>query len=257
MLEELKKIGLSENEAKVYLALLELGSATAQEIAQKSGVNRPTTYVQLDSLIKMGLVSSFEKAPANKKRKPKTFFRIEDPEYLKRLVSREKLQVQEREVVLKDILPELGRLFAVAGERPRVRFFEGKEGLITMREEFLKTKDKEIEVITSADAIQEVFSEKERRDYMQRRAQKGIKVREIYTRKMGKSMTPIRPLTESRFIPENLFPVNSHIIIYSNNIAIAAMKGKLIGVVIESQEIAKSMRSIFNLAWQAAEKYNK
>ena len=57
MLTQLKHIGLSENEAKVYLAMLELGPSPVLEIAAKAGINRPTAYAQIESLKKMGLVS--------------------------------------------------------------------------------------------------------------------------------------------------------------------------------------------------------
>jgi len=59
--KDLQQIGLSEKEAKVYLASLELGPSTAQTIAAKATVNRPTTYVMIESLIKRGLMSSFQK----------------------------------------------------------------------------------------------------------------------------------------------------------------------------------------------------
>ncbi|XLQ20569.1 MAG: TrmB family transcriptional regulator [Candidatus Moraniibacteriota bacterium] len=52
----LEDLGLSEKEAKVYLALLELGQASAYRVAQKSGVKKPTTYVLLDELRKKELV---------------------------------------------------------------------------------------------------------------------------------------------------------------------------------------------------------
>lgn len=95
MLDELKKIGLSENEAEVYIALLELGSATAQEIAAKSGIKRTTIYVQIEALMKMGLVTSFEKE-MSKGKAPKTYFRAEDPEHLKNIVENEKRQAVYR-----------------------------------------------------------------------------------------------------------------------------------------------------------------
>lgn len=42
MLERvLEKFGLSEKEAKIYLATLELGQATVQQIAKKAGLVRP------------------------------------------------------------------------------------------------------------------------------------------------------------------------------------------------------------------------
>src|SRR3989338_8163639 len=124
MLDELKKIGLSENEAEVYITLLELGSATAQEIATKSGIKRTTIYVQIEALMKMGLVSSFEKEMNNGK-VPKTYFRAEDPEHLKKIVGKERALMAERESMLEKILPGLGKIYLSGGDRPRVRFFEG------------------------------------------------------------------------------------------------------------------------------------
>ena len=56
MLNELKKFGLSEKEARVYLAALELGQASVQDIAKKSAVNRATTYLMIESLEKRGLM---------------------------------------------------------------------------------------------------------------------------------------------------------------------------------------------------------
>ena len=72
---ELKKLGLSEKEIKVYLALLELGEAAVQKISQKSKVNRATTYVILEGLAKKNLVSEIEK-------KGKTLYGAQDPEFL-------------------------------------------------------------------------------------------------------------------------------------------------------------------------------
>ena len=89
MLDSLKKIGLSENEAKVYLATLELGSSTAQQIAQKAELKRPTTYVQLETLMKRGLVTSFEKGPSTSPGQGKTMLRAEDPEHLKPIFEKE------------------------------------------------------------------------------------------------------------------------------------------------------------------------
>ncbi len=55
-IEALENLGLSEKEAKIYLALLELGQASAYKIALRSGVKKPTTYVLLDDLLKKELV---------------------------------------------------------------------------------------------------------------------------------------------------------------------------------------------------------
>lgn len=256
-MEELKKIGLSDNEAKVYLALLELGSATVQQIAQKAEVNRPTTYVQLESLMKDGLVTFFEKSPNNKKYKPKTYFRAEDPEYLQKLIGREKNQINERERELTSVLPELGRLFASFGERPRVRFFDGVEGLKTMDEECLKTKNKLIEGAMSLDDVEKIFPP-ETDNYPERRIKKGIRTRGIYTSSRGPVLkaSDQKMLRETRFVPIDKYPFACDINIYDDTVSLASVRKKPFGVLIENKEIADSLRSLLKLAWEAAEKYN-
>lgn len=257
MIDSLKKIGLSENEANVYLALLELGSATAQQIAQKSSVNRPTTYVQLESLMKMGLVSSFEKESIRQGGASKTFFRIEDPSYLKKVVESEKKALSDREKTLQELLPNLEQLYSGAGERPRVRFFEGVEGLKTAQDEFLKTKDKMVESAASLDDVLRVFPAHPE-DYTPRRVQRGIHSKLIYTTARGAILkdSDAKMLRESRFVPLEHFPFSSDLAIYGDNVALSVLRDKPYGVIIESKEIANSIRALFYLAWEQAQKYN-
>ena len=251
MLDELKKIGLSENEARVYLALLELGSETAQEIAKKAGVKRATTYVQLDALMKMGLVTSFEKGK-------KSYFRAEDPEHLMKIAEREKKVARERESALEEILPGLGKLYLSAGERPRVRFFDGVEGLKTMQAEFLKSGAELVESFSSADDVAKIFP-KFGEEYEPQKIKRKIQSKVIYTSANGSFLKEVDmiALRESRYIPPDEFPVSCDISIYKNTVSISVLRGKIFGILVEGEEIAKSMRSFFKLAWEAAEKYKK
>ncbi|MBU1270375.1 MAG: helix-turn-helix domain-containing protein [Nanoarchaeota archaeon] len=68
----LEDLGLSEAEAKVYLALLETGSTLAGPIIKKTGLHRGTTYQILQRLIEKGLVSYVIKAG-------KRYFEATDP----------------------------------------------------------------------------------------------------------------------------------------------------------------------------------
>ena len=56
MSEELKQAGLTENESKVYLALLDLGPSLAGQISRKAGLHRRTVYDTADMLAKKGLI---------------------------------------------------------------------------------------------------------------------------------------------------------------------------------------------------------
>ena len=58
----LESVGLTKSEAKVYLALLELGSSSKGPIVKRSGVASSKVYELLDKLIAKGLVSIVVKA---------------------------------------------------------------------------------------------------------------------------------------------------------------------------------------------------
>ena len=64
-MEQLERLGLNRNEAKIYLALLDLGEAQAGQISKKAQINRTTTYDSVERLIQRGLVTYVIKA--NKK----------------------------------------------------------------------------------------------------------------------------------------------------------------------------------------------
>src|SRR3989338_1739790 len=144
MLEQLKHLGLSENEARVYVAMLELGPSLVVEIARKSGINRPTTYVQIESLKKKGLISTQTKGK-------KQFFIAESPDKLELLIDNELKNIEEKKNELNNFLPELLNLFNTSGQRPHVKFYDGKEGVLALQKEFLKTDDAPIYGIASLD----------------------------------------------------------------------------------------------------------
>lgn len=248
MLKELQEFGLLEKEARVYLASLEIGKATVDEISKHADVKRPTTYVQIESLMEKGLMSKYDEDK-------KTYFIPESPEYLKRLFEKNQQALELREKGLGKVLPELKHLFEHAGERPKVRFFDGKEGITTMREEFLKVKSKEMQVIYSVDAILEVFSEEEIKEYIQKRSAAKITTKSLYTYQKGKIVDPPPPNTETRFIPSKKLSLDTDIVVYDDNVGIISLRGKLFGIIVQSEEIARSMRSMFNLLWETAEKY--
>src|SRR3546814_13910967 len=56
LLQDLKRLGFTEYEARVYVQLLRQSPATAYEIAKADGVPRPNTYHALEALAKRGAV---------------------------------------------------------------------------------------------------------------------------------------------------------------------------------------------------------
>ena len=96
IIETLKNIGLTEKEAKVYLATLRKSSQTATEIAKEAKINRVTTYSILEKLLKKGLISTYKKINVQ-------YFDSTDPEIVFRNY---KTKVDD----FKKVLPDLKRI---------------------------------------------------------------------------------------------------------------------------------------------------
>lgn len=243
MINQLKSIGLSENEAKVYMAMLELGSATVLEISAKAEVNRPTTYVQIESLKKMGLVSTQTKGK-------KQLFMAESPEQLEFVIEKERKTIEQKKEELIKLLPELTNLFNISGDKPQVRFFEGKEGILKIQSEFLKTKADFIYGISDFDSVMEIFPDFTSA-YSSKRAKREIPSKLIYTSIKGPFLKESDKdfLRESKYVPKDKLSLGSDITIFGDKIAIMALKGQISGVIIEHKEMANSLRSVFELLW--------
>lgn len=246
MLDQLKNIGLSENEAKAYLAMLELGPSPVVEIARKAEINRPTAYVQIESLKKKGLVSTQTKGK-------KHLFIAESPSRLEFYLDSELKNVEQKKDELGKILSDLEKLFISADSRPQVRFFEGKEGILAMQDVLLKSGVTEIFGISSLDNLFKVFP-KLREEYSPKRIKKGIRSRLIYSYSEGavlKESDEIM-LRESRFILPEKMPFSSDITVFGSSVSIISFEGIISGLIIEHPEIAKSFRQFFEFMWNLA-----
>ncbi len=248
---DLEKLGLTEKEALVYLASLELGPAPVQNIARKAEVNRATTYVMIELLTLKGLMSSFDKGK-------KTMYTAEKPERLHRIVHHERAAVDEKETTIKKILPDLEAVLAASGERPKVSFYEGEDGLEAMRETMFESRLEGVEDFVSYDDLRQHLTDESWAKHGERLAKKKIQGRTIYT---AEKVATISELTQAhwkfRRIPKEKFPMHGELTVYGNKIAMVALKGKLIGVIIESKEMALMLRSMFDLAWKQAETYTE
>ncbi|OHA04325.1 MAG: hypothetical protein A3A28_05990 [Candidatus Sungbacteria bacterium RIFCSPLOWO2_01_FULL_47_32] len=246
MINELKQNGLSEKEARVYLAALELGKGTVQDIAKKAGVNRTTVYVMITVLEKRGLMKQVKIGK-------RSFFVAENPDAIISMLHKEKNGIEDREREMRKILPELKTLFNVAPGRPKIRFYEGTEVYKKIAEDIFEADTREILEIYNADLIRDVISDDEAKEFYKKRLARGIFYRALYTRKEGPFRTPPEK-AEERFLSKEEFPVSGNIFIYGNRVGMASLKGSIIGVIIESDEISETLKSLFELGWESGKK---
>lgn len=243
---DLQLLGLTRDEARVYLALLELGGSYVSAIAKKAKVHRVNCYKILDSLAEKGLVSSVTRNNVK-------HYRIEDPETLVR-IQREKTKHAEK------LLPELLSITNALAYKPKIQYYEGLEGIKNILEDTLTTRD-EMLCYTDLSQVAGVFTEDFIRDYIQRKVDAGIKSRMLspYSDDALKYLDTYYPndfdrnLVEILYINPNQFQFEYNVDIYEDKVALVSLNpNEQIGFIIQSALYAKTQRAMFQLAWLGA-----
>lgn len=252
----LQKIGLSGKDAEVYLACLELGTQPASVIARKAGLKRPTTYLILENLVKQGLVSEY--TGSNVK-----YFTSVPPEYLLSFVEKKRRELTSHQRELEEYLPQLQSLSNPYSLSPRVRFYEGMQGIECVMNDTLISK----EALRCYSIMDAWFVRPETKEYIlwygkQRVFNKKIPIRNIcpdtpatrqYVEVDYPEIGKPNSLSHFRWLPKDIQTFSNEINIYDNKVAIACLgKNELLGIIIESDPIASSQKSIFEAAWRAA-----
>lgn len=240
-IKDLRSVGISETEAKVYLAVLELGETTIARIAQKSGVKRTTTYLALEALKDLALVSRIKKGK-------KTFIYAEDPRGLEK-------KMEERKQTISKIIPELLSISNLIDKKPIVRYFEGTEGLKEVFKDVLKYPDQEVlawlpRKINYKNIQANFFDE----FYVPERKKNNIWYKALIPnsadmkRRIDEAQ---KDLIKVKTIPEASFPVDVETLVYGNNKVCLISYEEEIAVVIESKKIFDMMKSTFFLIWNS------
>lgn len=243
--KELEKIGLNENEAKIYLLALELGKSSIKELSEQSKIKRGTVYNVIDSLLQKGFLAIGHE-------KNKKVYIAESPSNLNLLFNIKQHELKERKKAFEKLFPELNLLFNSLDIRPRVKYFEGNSGALALKKEYLKTKSKKIDNILFYD--NSFKSLPKAKKYARERMRKKIKSRFMYISKIGRDLnlenSDEAELRESRYVPYDSFPFNIDLSIFDEKIVIQHRKSdKFLAVLINNQEIADSFRLFFGLAW--------
>lgn len=234
--EVLSQLGLDGKKADVYLAALELGGASVIDIAKKANIKRTTAYDVLVDLQKAGFVSQ---TAQGKKR----LFVGEDPEKIK-------TDFQRKEAAFAEILPMIKSIYNVKGVKPKIRFYEGIEGL---KECYLDTLKYHGEILA-------LGSEHAARvlgdwliSYVNERVRKKIYLKAIVANSelvqkefLSKDREQMRL---SKIIDPKKYPFSIEINIYGHQKVFLMSPNEQIGLIIEGQEIHKTMKSMFELIW--------
>lgn len=240
----LTSFGLTEKQANVYLALLELSRALPSTIARKSGLKRPTVYVILEQLQEKGLVGHL-------KRGKSLYFTPIDPQAL---VEDQKRKLQ----VLTDHLPDLINLQHKYEVTPQMTVLEGVEGIIRTMEDTL-TCSGEILCWSNADLAVNTLLKEYHPAYLKKKIKRKIWTKCLFLDdEVGRGFKERSEseLREVYLIPKDKFFFENEINIYDDKMSIISHKDN-VGVIVQNQAIADTQRAVFNFAFEYAKLIDK
>lgn len=252
----LQKIGLTDKDSEVYLACLELGTQPASVIAKKAGLKRPTTYLILEGLVRKGLVSEY--SGANVK-----YFTAVSPDYLLNYVEKKRRELASHERELEQFLPQFHSLTNPYSMKPKVRFFEGMEGIERAMNDTLTATDK----LRTYSIIDAWFAREDTKEYLLWYGKQRVNAKKIplycicpdtplsrqYLEDEYVDVENQNQLSHFRWLPKEIQDFSNEINIYDNKVSIACLgKNELLGIIIESESIAQTQKAIFDAAWMAA-----
>ncbi len=241
MLRELmENFYFTEREAKVYLAALEAGRSRVSFIAKKAELNRITTYEILKRLAGRGAVHSATYGGIL------SFIAVEPELLVQKMSSR--LTVAER------LIPELSLLNRSKNSKPAISFYEGTEGLRTLYEDTLTSKEKIIYNIANPFNLSKNIGTDFLNQYITKRVRRKILVKVLlpYTPHTKHYRQEVKKnWREVRFFDPVRYDIPNEILIYDTKVVLLSFSS-LIGVQVTDGEISRSMQMLWQMLWDTA-----
>ncbi len=240
----LEDAGLSDKEAKVYLSLITVDRDTVVGLANKTKIKRPTVYTILDSLQKKGLVAEVDESGKKK-------YVAEAPERLTGYIERKALSLNElKERFVVDVIPQIKTFQRENSEKPVVKYFSGKDGVLSAATDFFDYKDGDKElvyIVYSKDLVDQLIKPEESSRYKKPRVSNKIKAKVLYNWSKGEKSSD--DLADRLKVDESKYPFDADITIYKNKVRITMLNNSFSGIYIESKDLAETLKSLFKLAF--------
>ncbi len=235
--QQLEQFGLKDKEAIVYLANLELGSASVQNIAKKSGIHRVSVYDILESLLEKGFV---KRIIAGKKR----YFLATEPEQILALL-------KSRQEMFATLLPELQAVHNQNGKKPKVMYFEGQKAFYEAYFDRIRHQPELKENLAYGSSENIVASHPDLfKRFTEERLAKNIVAKIIVEKSasgLAEKKSAEKELRQVKFWPSDK-KLQTNVIIYGDRVMIISWESLMI-VIIEDKSYAENQRQIFQMLW--------
>ncbi len=226
-------------EAKVYLAGLELGTASLLDITKRSGVSKTSAFEALESLEKQKLVRGV-------KRKGRVIYHIADAEHV---VDTLRARVADQVTTIDDVVRALPLFSALCGDGcPSTMIYEGVEAVHGYFAHLEKIQPGALDEISNPDDIYTWINAKELMKARKSCNWQPKKARSLY---VGKPKN-INPKFSHRELNPAWGTFRGNLAIYGNFVSVLTFTTRPTTIIIESKPLADSLRLLFNVAWRAS-----
>jgi len=248
-LKQLKEIGFTEGEIKVYKALIQLKKSTISRIIDYSGVSSSKVYSILDKLVHKGLVNYI--LVNNIKE-----FHLANPENLLDYIKKEKENLSKVEDNVEDLMDEINK-FVASNIQESAHIYKGIKGVKSAHMRLVNELKKGEEYVFFS--VEKKVLEKESIRLMyksihKRRDEIGAVSRGIALPELRKVFEKHLPSRKKYQIRYHDLTLNQGITIGKNRIIIETAHPEPFAVEIISPQTAKSYRSFFEKVWKMAKK---
>ncbi len=250
-IQSLKAAGLTEDEARVYEALLLRGPLKAGGLLSfVKPIKRPLLYKILERLKARGLVRDHAQDPG-----PTVFYPL-SPDVLSSLINEQEELTKKHKQVLATALPELKAKYILTNERPVIRFFEGIDGLKRMYEETLRIKSKNHYFIRPLHAsVYDMFG-RWFTEYRKKLFACGVTTHGLTPDDPRANHDPEKDKSyrfERTWIRPHDYSAPVEISFHDNSVTLISYGEEIFGIAIESKPIAQAFHDLFQLAKRGAD----
>jgi len=243
LITKLQTLGLTDGEAKTYLALLHLGPSTVGPITKKTGIAYSNIYSVLERLKNKGLASVIIKQKTQ-------YFQAASPNELKEYIVKKEIELKQQKKHLDQILPNI-KAFQHTHPEQEAEVFTGRKGLRAAFEKLITEPGNEL-----------LFFYIHKKEYESEAALfyknltplfKGKPTRGI-SNEAARNVITTKLLTKQKIVTQKYvtFPLPGTIDIHGDNILLITWEQPITAVLIRSASMANNMRQYFETVWKRA-----
>jgi len=241
----LRDIGLSPGEITVYSTMLEAGSASANTLHEKTGIERRNVYDILNKLIERGLCSYITE---NKKRT----FKATHPSAILNYIDDKKTGLDRLRDEAESRIPALTELYNETKPSINAQVFRGKEGIKAVWTDMLTMDGPSSKEICWIGAGRYVPKDMPTffHHWNKRRIGLGIRWKNLIRQELRKEIDKPLQLEKIKFLPKEFSGNPTVISIYGNKVVNFQFGQDLFAFVIESKELADNYRRYHTYLWE-------